>query len=72
MNSPKFLYIIFLKVFAEKEMSFIPITFLQMSNFVKFAILDAKIVIGELSCSLSWDKVSLLRIITVLLLGVAP
>ena len=43
-----------------------------MSNFVKFAILDAKIVIGELSCSLSWDKVSLLRIITVLLLGVAP
>ena len=70
MNSPKFLYIIFLKVFAEKEMSFI--TFLQLSNFVKFAILDAKIVIGELSCSLSWDKVSLLRIITVLLLGVAP
>ena len=35
----KFLYIIFLKVFTEKKMSFI-LTFLQMSNFVKFAILN--------------------------------
>ena len=39
VNSPKFLYIIFLKVFTEKKMSFI-LTFLQMSNFVKFAILN--------------------------------
>ena len=29
----------FLKAFAEKKMSFI-LTFLQMSNFVKFAILN--------------------------------
>ena len=29
----------FLKVFTEKKMSFI-LTFLQMSNFVKFAILN--------------------------------
>ena len=39
VNSPKFLYIIFLKVFTEKKMSFI-LTFLQMSNYVKFAILN--------------------------------
>ena len=39
MNSPKFLYLTFLKVFAEKKMSFI-LTFLQVSNFVKFAILN--------------------------------
>ena len=37
INSPKFLHIIFLKVFAEKEMSFIP-TFRQMSNFVKYMV----------------------------------
>ena len=39
VNSPKFLHIIFLKIFTEKKMSFI-LTFLQMSNFVKFAILN--------------------------------
>ena len=39
VNSPKFLYIIFLKILTEKKMSFI-LTFLQMSNFVKFAILN--------------------------------
>ena len=39
VNSSKFLYIIFLKILTEKKMSFI-LTFLQMSNFVKFAILN--------------------------------
>ena len=35
MNSPKFLYIAFLKVFAEREMSFM-LTFLQMLSNTRF------------------------------------
>ena len=39
MNSPRFVYIVCLKVFAEREISF-TLTFLQMLNFLKYKVID--------------------------------